>query len=98
MGGHGDGSFTVAVFEDLQQCEPEVLVEGLEAEVIKNEQWYFFDLVEGFDIRAIEFGGCDFLDKSVHVEVKGFIAHLAGVSAQCAGEEGFTATGGTGDE
>lgn len=98
MGSHGDGSFTVAVFEDLEQCEPEVLVEGLEAEVIEDEQWYFFDLVERFDIRAIKFSGSDFFDKSVHVEVKGFVTHLAGMSAQRTGEEGFAATGGAGDE
>ena len=87
MGGYGDGSFAVSVFKDLEQSESEVLVEGLKSEVVEDEQGYFFDLVEGFDVRTVKFGGCDFFNKSVHVEVEGFVAHLAGVASECAGEE-----------
>lgn len=80
MGGDNDGFFGVSIFEDLEQGEAEVLVEWLEAEVVKDEQGYFFDLVEDFDIRAVEFGGCDFFDEAVHVEIERFVAHLAGMS------------------
>lgn len=98
MGGDDDRFFGVSIFEDLEQGEAEVLVEWLEAEVVKDEQGYFFDLVEDFDIRAVEFGGCDFFDEAVHVEIECFVSHLAGMSAQGAGEERFSASGGSGDE
>ena len=98
MGSHGDGTFSVSVFEDLEQGKAKVLIEWLESEVVEDEQGYFFDLVEDFDIRAVEFGGSDFFDKAVHVEVKSFVSHLTGVSAKGAGEERFAATGGAGDE
>ena len=73
------------------------MVEGLQAEVVQDEQGCFFDLIEGSDIGSVEFGGGNFFNKAVHVEVKGFVAHLTGMSAEGASEERFSAAGGAGD-
>ena len=72
--------------------------DGLEAEVVQDQQTGFFDPVEPFDDGAFSLGDGDLLAEPVHVEVERALAHRAGVVAQRAGQMRLAAAGGAGDE
>lgn len=93
----GRGAF-VAVFQELEQEQFNRMRDGLEAEVIEDQQAGFLEPVEPLDDRAFRFGHGDLLAKTVHVEVERALAHRAGVVAQGAGQVRLTTAGGAGDE
>lgn len=53
LGGHDDGLPLVAVFKDLEQGQPRVVVERLQAEVIEDDEVILLDVVDYLQHGAI---------------------------------------------
>ena len=70
---------------------------GLEAEVVKDKEACFFELIEPLDDGAFGFSHSNLLAESVHVEVEGAFPKRAGMIFQGASEVRFTAAGSAGD-
>ena len=97
--GDDDGASPfVAVFEELEQEQFYRVGDGLETEVIEDQEAGFFEPVEPLDGGAFGLGDGDLFAKTVHVEVEGAQAHRAGVVAQRAGQMRLATAGCAGDE
>lgn len=54
--GHNNAFLTIPVFQQLQEREAYFLPEVLKAKVIQDDQGLSFQVVEEFNVRAIQFG------------------------------------------
>jgi|GEM_PF-4546329 len=59
----------ISVFEELQEGQPNVVVQRLQAEVVQDEQAMAFQMVQQLDERTVEPCERHLLDEAVHVEV-----------------------------
>lgn len=98
LGGDDNGVLLVAAFEDIEEGELDMDIQGLKAKIIQDEEWYFSKGCKKFFIGALEFSGSDQFDKAAHGIKEGFKPVDAGLSPEGAGEIGLTASGSAGDE
>jgi len=82
----------------LEQCQPADAVERVKPEVVEDDKWRFFELVQELDVGAVELAHGNAFQEPVHSEVQGPVAERTGLSAECAGQIAFAASGGAGDE
>ena len=82
----------------MQQGKSDFLCQGLESEVVQDDECLSFQVIKQFDVRTIEFGEGYFFNEPVHVQVSGLVALQAGLVAECAGQVTFTTAGGAGEQ
>ena len=60
----------------------------------RDEQVGFLDLIKQFDKGSIQFGQGHFFNKSVHIQVQGFIPQQAGLVPEGTSQKAFTTASG----
>ena len=93
LGSHDDRLPLIAVFKDLQQGQPRVVVERLQSEVIEDDEVILLDMVDYLEQGSVELRQGDFFDELVHGEVFHPMPHKAGLPAQGTGQEGLPGAG-----
>ena len=91
LGGHDNGFPLIAVLQDLEQGQPRVVVERLQAEVIEDDEVILLNVIDYLQHGPVELRQCDFLDELVHGEVLHAVPHEACLPPQGAGKEGLAA-------
>ena len=90
LGGDDRRASPVTVLQYVQQGQAGIRVDGLQAEVVEDDQGLVGQDLGPAQVGPLELGLDHIVHEPVHSEVHGPMAQQACRPSQCAGEEAFT--------
>jgi hypothetical protein len=96
--GHESGTETVTIFEEFQEVSALFIGQGGYAPVVQGDQIGFRQGGQELGITPIPFGDLKVLEETGEAEIADRVTLPTGFMGQGAGQEGFTASRGPGDE
>jgi hypothetical protein len=98
LSGHKGGTEAVTVFEDFQEVPALFFSQGGQTPIVQGDQIGFGEGGQELGIASVPFGELEVLEETVKAEITDRVALSTGFVGQGTGQEGFTASGGAGNE
>ena len=94
-----EGGFSpVALFEDFQEIEALLIVEGVSSPVVENEQLNTCQLVDEAREATVETGHGEVLEQARHAQIEDGMIEPGRLASEGTGQPGFAGTGLTGED